>query len=245
MVKQTNEPHVACVTGAGRGIGRATAEALIAAGHTVIGVDVNPDLLKQGTTRFASTIVADLGDAEQARSLVPRIEEEYSRLDILVNDAAILIVKPIPEFTLEDFERTVAVNFRAVFLLCQAAVPRMAERGYGRIVNVSSIGHRHGGLSDSSVYSCTKSAVATLTKGLARVYSKHNVLVNTVCPGWVETFMTSHHSPEERERYMEGIPIARGADPSEVASVIAFLVSDGASYMTGATVDVNGGWIMP
>jgi 3-oxoacyl-[acyl-carrier protein] reductase len=233
------------VTGAGRGIGRATAEALIAAGHTVVGVDIEPDLFTQGDTRFASTISLDLADVEQTRRLVPRIEEEYGRLDILVNNAAILIVKPIPDYSLDDFERTVAVNLRAVFLLCQAAAPRMAERGYGRIINLGSIGARTGGYSDSAIYNCTKAAVVAFTKAVARNYAKFGVTANAVAPGWVETFMTSHHSPAERAAYMDDIPIGRGADPSEIAAVIAFLATDGAGYVNGATVDVNGGWLMP
>ena len=147
--------------------------------------------------------------------------------------------------TLDDFERQVAINFRATFLFCQAAAPVMAHRGWGRIVNISSIGARTGGVSQSAVYAATKAAIISLTKNFARNFGADGITANAVAPGAVDSFMTQHIIPEYRERYLAQIPARRYSEPSEIASVVDFLASDKASYVNGAVIDVNGGWLMP
>jgi NAD(P)-dependent dehydrogenase (short-subunit alcohol dehydrogenase family) len=162
-----------------------------------------------------------------------------------VNNAAVFFHKPIEEFTLAEFDTTVAVNFRAPFLLSREAVIGMRDRGWGRIVNIVSIGARHGGLSHSAVYSATKGAMVALTKAFARFYAADGITANAVAPGAVNTFMTAHWTPQDYEKYMPQIPVGRIAEPSELAAAVAFLASDSAAYITGATLDVNGGWLMP
>jgi 3-oxoacyl-[acyl-carrier protein] reductase len=230
------EGRVALVTGSARGIGRAIAEALAADGLAVVGVDV----LEQDPRPLAKAIRADLSQPEECR----RVLAEAGPVDVLVNNAALFIHKPIEEFTLEEFDHTIAVNQRVPFLLSQGAVVAMKERGRGRIVNVSSVGARTGGVSHSAVYNSTKAALISLTKNFARNYGRFGITANAVAPGAVETAMTAHIPDELRAEYTAQIPLGRFCQPSEIASVVAFLASDAASYITGATIDVNGGWVM-
>jgi len=222
-------PRRALVTGSSRGIGRAIVEALAASGHAVVGVDI----LDQSSVGLATAVQADLADP----AVPARVVADHGPFDVLVNNAALFIHKPLPEFSLEDFDRTIAVNLRAAFLLSQAAAPLMAERGWGRIVNLSSVGARTGGISQSAVYNATKAAIISLTKNFARNYGAAGVTANAVAPGAVETFMTSHIIPEYRERYLEQIPVGRYSEPAEIADLVDFLVSDRAAYINGATVD--------
>jgi len=227
----------ALVTGSARGIGRAIAEALASSGHEVVGLDV----LAQDAGPCTATVEADLADP----AVPARIIDDHGPFDVLVCNAALFIHQPLAEVSLEDFDRQVAVNFRSTFLLCQAAVPLMAERGWGRLVNMSSIGARTGGVSQSAVYNATKAAIISLTKNFARNYGASGVTANAVAPGAVDTFMTSHVIPEYRDAYIAQIPVGRYSQPDEIASVVGFLVTDGAAYINGAVIDVNGGWLMP
>jgi NAD(P)-dependent dehydrogenase (short-subunit alcohol dehydrogenase family) len=219
------------------GIGRAIAEALAASEHEVVGLDV----LEQDAGPCASIIQADLADPAVPAGVV----DAHGPFDVLVCNAALFIHQPLQEVTLDDFDRQVAINFRSTFLLCQAAVPLMAERGWGRVVNLSSIGARTGGVSQSAVYNATKAAIISLTKNFARNYGGRGVTANAVAPGAVDTFMTSHIIPEYKDAYLAQIPAGRYSQPEEIASVVDFLASDAAGYVNGAVIDVNGGWLMP
>ena len=226
----------ALVTGSARGIGRAVADALAGLGLDVVGVDV----LEQAEGPCARTIRADLADPADCR----RVLAEAGSVDVLVNNAAVLFRTPLEEFTVEEFDRTVAVNLRAVFLLSQGLGPAMSDRGWGRIVNVSSIGARDGRLSHGTAYAATKAGVIAVTRSFAARYGRSGVTVNAVAPGGVETDMTSSIPAETRAGYLADIPARRFCSPEEVAAVVAFLAGDGASFVNGATLDVNGGWYM-
>ena len=141
-----------------------------------------------------ATLQADLADPAVPAALIA----DHGPFDVLVCNAALFIHQPIGEVTLDDFDRQVAINFRSTFLLCQAAVPLMAERGWGRVVTISSIGARTGGVSQSAVYNATKAAIISLTKNFARNYGTDGVTANAVAPGAVDTFMTEHIIPEYR-----------------------------------------------
>jgi NAD(P)-dependent dehydrogenase (short-subunit alcohol dehydrogenase family) len=233
--------RVALVTGSARGLGFEIAAALAQDGMTLVGVDV---LEHERQDPFAHVLRADLSEPSECTRVVREAIALTGRLDVLVNNAALLVHRPIDETSVEEFDRMVGVNQRAPFLLSREAAVGMRERGFGRIVNVSSIGARTGGISDSCVYATTKAALLALTKNLARNWGPYGITVNAIAPGGMETAMMAHVAPELKEQYREQIPARRFAHPAEVAAVVAFLASDAAGYVNGATVDVNGGWVM-
>jgi NAD(P)-dependent dehydrogenase (short-subunit alcohol dehydrogenase family) len=243
--------RVALVTGAGRGIGEAVAHALAEAGAAVALNDIDAEAVG----RVAAAIAAnggqaaafghDISSSSHCDELVAEVAARFGRLDILVNNAGIVPRVSLEDMTEEIFDRVVAVNLKSVFFLSRAAGREMKKNGWGRIVNMSSTGARTGGLVNATVYSATKAGIVSMTKSFARMYAKDNILVNAVAPGSVNTRMMTN-LPDEALRFtLEGVPLGRLSEPSEIAVVVAFLASDACSYMTGATVDVNGGAVMP
>ena len=231
--------RIALVTGSARGIGRATAEALAMSGHEVIGLDIAPQE-PGGIERQARV---DLADAEA----IDRFCHDIGPVDVLVNNAAVLIEKPLDEFTLSDFDQTIAVNLRAVFQLSRSLGRGMQQRGWGRIINVSSVGARTGGKSDTAIYAATKAALIAFTKNLASNMGRSGVTANAVAPGLIDTPLSRGQESTDtdfRTRSIGQSALGRWAAPDEVAAVIDFLASDKAAFVTGTTVDVNGGWFM-
>jgi NAD(P)-dependent dehydrogenase (short-subunit alcohol dehydrogenase family) len=243
--------RVAIITGAGGGLGSAVAKLLAGAGDYQLSlVDNRREAVERTAADVrdlgadAEAIVVDLGAAEEAESVVPRTIERFGRVDALVNAAAILYRRQFDEITPEDFDTVFHINTRAPLLLARAAMPDMASRGWGRIVNVTSTGVYEGGFTmTSALYEASKGAVAVLTKMLSRHGAADGVLVNTVCPGGMRTGMLLNEtSPElvaKAEREM--IPLHRLADPAEVGQIIVWLVSDLNTYATGAEFDITGG----
>lgn len=236
-----HEPRVALVTGSARGMGRAMCEVLAASGHRVVGLD----RLDQDRGPLERVVAADLSDPHVPAQVVADVLSTEGRLDVLVHNAAVLIhAHPLAEVTLDDYDIQTSINLRAVFFLSQAAAEAMRPNGWGRIIAISSVGARTGGLSNSAIYAATKSGVISLMKNFARNYGRYGITANTVAPGAIEGFMTEHLTPAEREAFTAGVPVGRFAQPVEVAYVVDFLASDRASFINGATIDVNGGWVM-
>jgi NAD(P)-dependent dehydrogenase (short-subunit alcohol dehydrogenase family) len=236
-----SQGRVALVTGSARGMGRAMCDVLTETGHRVIGLDRLP----QEPGPLERAIEADLLDPAVPRQVIDDIVATEGRLDVLVHNAAILVAThPLPEVTLEDYDLQTGVNLRAVFFLSQAAAEAMRPNGWGRIIGISSVGARTGGVSDSAVYNAAKAAMISLMKNFARNYGRYGITANAVAPGAVEGFMTAHLTPQERADLVAQLPLGRMAEPIEVARVVGFLASDAASYINGATIDVNGGWVM-
>lgn len=243
--------RVAIITGAGGGLGSAVARLLAGAGDYRLSlVDNRREAVERTAADVrdlgaeAEAIVVDLGAADEAESVVPRTIDRFGRVDALVNAAAILHRRQFDEITPQDFDTVFHINTRAPLLLARAAMPDMASRGWGRIVNVTSTGVYEGGFTmTSALYEASKGAVAVLTKMLSRHGAADGVLVNTVCPGGMRTGMLLNEtSPElvaKAEREM--IPLHRLADPAEVGQIIVWLVSDLNTYATGAEFDVTGG----
>jgi 2-hydroxycyclohexanecarboxyl-CoA dehydrogenase len=251
--ERMTEEHgrVVIITGGGGGLGGAVAR-LLAAGRAsrLVLVDNRAEALEGVVADVtalgcrAISLVVDLASAEQVETVVPRTIATYGRVDALVNSAAVLHRREFDAVTPQDFDEVFHVNALAPFLLARAAMPDMATRGWGRIVNVTSTGVYEGGFTmTSAIYEASKGAVAVFTKMLARHGAPHGVLVNSVCPGGMRTRMlTDETSPElvaKAEREM--IPLRRIADPAEVGQIVVWLISDLNTYATGAEFDVTGG----
>jgi len=252
LMDMQSQDRVAIVTGAARGLGAATAHEL-AATHAVKVVicDIDQALVEQvaGEIRQAGgaalAVRVDVSHLPELEELVQTAVDQFGRLDILVNNAAICPRIPIDDMTEVKFDQIIDINLKSVFFLSRAAGNAMKPGKWGRIVNVSSVGGRTGGIYASTVYAATKAGVMSMTKAFARHFAPYGINVNCVAPGSVDTRLMAGLSPESLQGTIEGVPLKRLADPLEIARVIAFLASEGASYMTGAILDVNGGAMMP
>ena len=239
--------RVALVTGAGRGIGLATARRFRAEGWRVALLDIEAALVQPaaaalGGTDAAFPIVCDVADVAAAQAAVRHAAAHFGRLDALVNNAGTAVFKPILETTPEDWARVMAVNLTGPFVLTNAAAPLMAEGGGGAVVNITSIS----GLRASTLrvaYGTSKAALAHLTKQQAVELAALGIRVNAVAPGPVETAMAKAvHTPEIRQDYHDAIPLGRYGLESELAETIVFLCSDRASYITGQVIAADGGF---
>ena len=239
--------RVALVTGAGRGIGFATARRFLADGWRVALLDIDGELLRQAMDALAPpeatlALHCDVADATAVTAAVRRVGTEFGRLDALVNNAGTAVFKPILETTPEEWNRVLAVNLTGPFLATQAAAPIMAEGGGGAVVNITSIS----GLRASTLrvaYGTSKAALAHLTKQQAVELASLGIRVNAVAPGPVDTAMAKAvHTPEIRKDYHDTIPLNRYGLESELAETIVFLCGDRASYITGQVVAVDGGF---
>lgn len=242
--------RVAIVTGAARGIGAATAEILAQQGAKVAISDIDGDLLGHvaQTIRAAggdvSSFACDVSQPAQTDQLVNDVVRHYGKVDILVNNAGICPRIPVDEMTEAMFDRMFNINLKPVFFLTRAAANDMKKRQWGRVVNISSTGGRIGGVHNSTVYSGTKGGMLAITKSLARHYAPYNILINAVAPGAVDTRMFENVGQEAREDYISTVPLRRFAQPFEIAHSIVHLCREETTWVTGATLDVNGGVVM-
>jgi NAD(P)-dependent dehydrogenase (short-subunit alcohol dehydrogenase family) len=246
---------VALVTGASRGIGRATALALAAVGATVyLAADGTPEELVSSAAACAGAHasvraehgVFDLGDAEAVQRMVNAALASFGRIDILVNNAGIRIRKPFGEFTSADFDRLIAVNLRAPFLASQAVVPAMRAAGGGRIVTVAS---QLGIVASptSSLYGLAKAALIHMTKSMALELAQDRIQVNAVSPGPIETEFaraTMAREPGYKAWRESQIPLGRWGTPEEVAQAILFLASTPATFIHGSNLVIDGGFVV-
>lgn len=245
-------PPRAILTGAGsaRGIGIATAEHLVRQGWVVgltdlfeDGLTVNAKRLKDAGATAIATAVADVRSEREMNRAIATLLEALGGVEALVNVAGISRPTGVLDTSLEEWEEIFAVNSRGTFLATKAALPPMLERGYGRIVNVSSLsGIRGGGIFGGTHYSASKAAVLGFTRAVAREFAGQGVTCNAVAPGLIETDLaTPHMTDERRAEVTAGIPAGRIGMPDDVAGVIAFLCSPESGYVTGEVVDINGG----
>lgn len=246
------EGRVALVTGAGRGIGRAIAQRLAQAGVKVAANDISPDnlhktieIIREGAGT-AEPFEADVSNKHQIQHMIESVLNRFQRLDILVNNAGVEPKASLLELDEWDWDRTLAVNLKGPFLLMQSVGRVMAEAGGGVMVNVGSIAGRAFGLKDRSAYVASKMGLIGLTREAARELAQHGIRVNAVCPGVVETEMTAELRQDESmmNRWLQDIPLSRLGDPQDIASVVLFLCSDDAGYLTGQAINVDGGKVM-
>jgi NAD(P)-dependent dehydrogenase (short-subunit alcohol dehydrogenase family) len=239
--------RVALVTGAGGGIGMAVVTLLTELGATCVATDAGAGALKNLPQADAGgpPILADLGNRGVCEALVAEVIERHGKIDILVNNAALLIRKEIDEYEDADWDRTFDVNLRAQFLLCRAASRSMKRGNWGRIVNMAASNVYNGGLYQSSIYAIAKGGTLTLTRSFASRLAPFGICVNTVAPGPVDTPMFRYKLTEaDVAEFLGRMPMRRIAQPIEIARCIAFLSSEWASYITGQVIDANGGQIM-
>ncbi|MFO1168379.1 MAG: SDR family NAD(P)-dependent oxidoreductase [Rhodoblastus sp.] len=238
--------QTALVSGAARGIGRAIALRLARDGADVGIVDLNPaaeataDLVR-ALGRKACAVQADISDPAQTRAAVAGIAQELGAVSLLVNNAGIVNnIATVEKMTDEAWEKEIGVNLTGAFNLVRAVVGGMAERGYGRIVNISSVAAR-GGLARQVGYSATKAGLLGLTHTVALEYARKGVTCNAVLPGMVETENVRAMPQEIREAAMAATPVRRFGEPDEIAALVAFLCGPEAGYITGAEIDISGG----
>ena len=239
--------RVALVTGAGGGIGTAIVTLLGDLGATVVATDISADALKalSHDGRGGMPILADIGQRGVCDALVDQVVTRHGKIDILVNNAALLIRKEIDEYEDADWDRTFDVNLRSQFLLCRAASRSMKAGKWGRIVNMAASNVYNGGLYQSSVYAIAKGGTLTLTRSFASRLAPFGICVNTVAPGPVDTPMFRYKLTEaDIAEFLGRMPMRRIAQPIELARAVAFLSSEWTSYITGQVIDVNGGQIM-
>lgn len=243
--------RVAIVTGAGRGIGASIAQTLAEAGATVVVSDIEGELAEAQAARIrdagygANAIAADVSKPAECDRVAEETERRHGAVHILVNCAAICPRIDIPEMTEPDYDRIMDTNLKSVYFLSRAAGRAMRRAGWGRIVNMTSVGARTGGMHRVTVYAASKAAIISMTKGFARHHAPDGILVNAVAPGAVDTRLIRMLPPEDQQATVDVIPLQRLADPREIARVVLFLASDANTYITGATTDVNGGSFMP
>lgn len=248
----THPTKVALVTGGSKGIGRACGERLAAEGYAVaFNYHHDETAAREAVAAMGGhghpvrSYRADLGEAEAPRRLVEDVVRDFGRLDLLVNNAAVAPTTPITEISVEEWDLVLATNLRGAFFCAQAALRHMGARKSGRIVFVSSQAGQAGGVFVGAHYVASKAALIGLAKSFAKAGAADGVLVNCVCPGQVDTPLTQQFPADRVAALTQAIPLKRMATATEVANVIVFLASDAASYITGATVPVNGGMLMP
>ena len=242
--------RVAIVTGAARGIGAATALLLARQGAKVAVCDIEAELTESVSANIraegleAKTFLCDVSKPAQTDQLVQDVIATYGKIDILVNNAGIYRRVPVNEMTEELYDRMFSINLKPIFFLTRAAANTMKERKWGRVVNISSTGGRIGGVHNTTVYSGTKGGMLAMTKTLARHYAPYNILINAIAPGAVDTRMFENVQADAREEYIGTVPLKRMAKPIEIAHSIVHLCSEETTWVTGATLDVNGGVVM-
>jgi 3-oxoacyl-[acyl-carrier protein] reductase len=235
---------VALVTGASRGIGRAIAVALAKAG-----VDVAANYHKreveaqqvcsqvEALGRRAVAVKADVANADEVSRLIATVQKVLGAADILVNNAAISRPQPLNEITEKDWDEVLSVNLKSAFIVTQAVLPGMRERGWGRIINLSSVAAQTGGVIGPH-YAASKAGALGLTHSCAALLAKEGITVNAIAPALIATEMVTSN-PKARP---DLIPVGRFGTVEEVAEVVVMLASNG--YITGQTINVNGGWYM-
>lgn len=242
----------AIVTGAGseRGIGRAVALRLAAAGHAIAVLDVDAEAARRTADVVAEQrgvpvlgLGADVADREAVDEAVTRVEAELPEVAVLVNNAGITRPTRFVDIEPDEWAQVFAVNVNGTYLVTRRVLRGMLARGYGRIVNLSSVSaQRGGGVFGGTHYSAAKAALLGLTRALAREVSEGGVTVNAVAPGLIDTDITAGRIDDERmAALVAAVPVGRLGSTADVAATVAFLASPEAGYLTGTTVDVNGG----
>jgi meso-butanediol dehydrogenase/(S,S)-butanediol dehydrogenase/diacetyl reductase len=252
--------RIALVTGAGQGIGKASALALATAGANVVAVDINGQSAKDTAAAIATmgrrglSIQADMGSVQDIDRMVAEAIAAFGRIDILVNNAGVTRRAYIMDLTEEDWDRIHRVNAKGVFFCLQRVAREMIPRRSGRIINIASIAGKGFAGTSNAIYAASKGAVISLTKTAAQQLGQHDINVNAVCPGIVRTSLYLNMiaaiaqkegvgAEEVERRHADGVPLKRANEPEDIADMVVFLASPGARNITGQSFNVDGGLI--
>jgi len=240
--------QVALVTGGIRGIGLAICERLMNRGITVAaGYSSNRETAEQFADKYADHGVTvhqgNIGSNEDCVRVIGEVMDRHGGLDILVNNAGITVDKTVRKMTPQDWDRVIHVNLSGAFYLSQAILQHMLDKGYGRIINISSVIGSAGGFGQAN-YASAKSGLFGLTMSLALETASKGITVNAVTPGYITTDMTAAVPPNVMEKLVANIPVGRLGEPDEVARVVEFLADPESAYITGQVYPVNGGLYM-
>lgn len=243
------EGHVAVVTGASKGLGRQMAEAIASAGAQVVLVARSESLLAdvvQGIRESggkAAYVVADVTDETAGSEVDQAVQEFYGVCDILINNAGINNRKPIEDMSLDEWNEMIAVNLTGAFIMSRAFVPGMKSKKWGRVINLTSI-MSHVSLPNRTAYSTTKSGLLGFTKALALEVAPHNITVNGISPGPFATEMNRPliEDPEKNRQFLSRLPVGRWGRVEEIGQLAVYLCTEGAGFLTGTDLVIDGGW---
>jgi len=238
--------RVALVTGSTRGIGRAIATTLAESGARVaiVGRDAGKASAVAGEiSGEARGFACDMADAASVNALVTGVEEAFGSVDVLVNNAGLTRDNIMLRLKDDDWDAVLDANLRGAFVAIRAATRGMMKRRWGRIINISSVVGLVGNKGQSN-YAASKAGLIGLTKAVAKEFASRNILANAIAPGFIETDMTNAMTPEARAALTGSIPLERLGSPADIASMVAFLASDHAAYITGQVLVVDGGMVM-
>jgi NAD(P)-dependent dehydrogenase (short-subunit alcohol dehydrogenase family) len=240
--------RVAIVTGAARGLGRAIAQRLYERGAGVavnVRDAVRADAVARGLGDRAIGVAGDIAAHGIPERVIQRTVERFGRVDILVNNAAVAYSTRFSDVTLDEWRHTLDVNVTAPFLLTRAALPIMKSQHYGRVINISSTAGRTVSTLAGAHYTTSKAALLGLTRAAAKELGQFGITVNAVCPGMIDTELTHENADDELlARLAAGYPVPRLGTAREVADLVCFAASEAAGYVTGASLDINGGDLM-
>tara|TARA_B100001175_G_scaffold93305_1_gene78861 strand:- start:167 stop:922 length:756 start_codon:yes stop_codon:yes gene_type:complete len=244
--KNLLKDQVALVTGASRGIGASIAQNLSSAGAYVIGTATS----KSGAKKIDENLegkgvgkVLNVTDAEDVKNIIDEISSNGNGLHILVNNAGITRDNLLMRMKVDEWNDVIAANLSGIFNTCKLSIKKMMKQKYGRIINIASV-VAHTGNPGQVNYAATKSGLIGFSKSLAREVASRNITVNVVAPGFIKTDMTASLSDDQQKAMMENIPLNRFGKVGEVSDTVVFLASNSASYITGETININGGMSM-
>jgi NAD(P)-dependent dehydrogenase (short-subunit alcohol dehydrogenase family) len=245
----TNTARIAIVTGGAAGIGAAIVEQLVVDGFTVAVADVNESAATEHASRLTESgghafpLRIDVSDVGSIETAFESVSQTHGRCDVLVNNAGIAGTFPLIDYPLEHWKRVLDLNVSGPLLCSQAAARMMRETGWGRIVNIASISGVRASVGRTA-YGTSKAALIGLTRQMSIEFAELGITANCVAPGPIETILTREgHSPATREAYHRTVPLKRYGQPCEIAAAVSFLCSEGASYISGQVLAVDGGYL--